>query len=256
MMRYSRVILVPERKSSAQAIIDSLTITLVSNGIDPFKRIYNVVADNHNERKRDYLDIQTPMSRRDNAFYDRWKKILGFNTTGASRDTLYGTVLQNAAKNSAPVIKDRTLSSEIRGLVVKNGRIDHNSDSHDDFVIAWLLAHWFLTHSKNLSFYGIDPRTVMVDLHQPGKPKDPYEQYLDQQQKELQQEIEHLYECLSDTNDEWAILRLEAKLRAMNQRITSNGLEALSIDGIIEQAKVAREEKNRQKRIVRSRRRV
>lgn len=249
MVQYPKTVLIPERKSSAQAIIDSLIITLVSHQIDPFKRIYNTVVDNYTERKREYMEIQTPMARRDNAFYDRWKKVFGFNTTGASRDTLYGTVLQNAAKSSSHAIHDRTLSSEIRGLVVKNGRIDHSNDSHDDFVIAWLLANWMLTHSKNLAFYGLDPRSVMREVRASGKKVDPFEAHLEDQQRQLRQEIEEIYDLLIEARDEWSVVRYEKKLMALNAKLTTSETDATSIDGLLDQARKQREEKQRKKRM-------
>lgn len=250
MIKYPKAVLIPERKSSAQAIIDSVIITLVNNGIDPFKRIYNVVVDDQAERRKDFTELQIPMGRRDNAFYDRWKKVLGFNTTGASRDTLYGTVLQTAARNSAALIRDRTLSSEIRGLVVKNGRIDHSTNSHDDFVIAWLLAHWFLTHSKNLAYYGIDTRSVMRDVRTQGKEVDAFTRYQEDVKIQLREEAEEIYGCLVEAKGEWAIAKLEAKLQSLNRRIgLDESGEAFSIDHLIENARKQRDESKRRRRI-------
>lgn len=252
LIRYPKTVLIPERKSSAQAIIDSLIIMLVGHGIDPFKRIYNLIVDEQTERKKEFAEIQLPMNRRDNAFYDRHKKTFGFNTTGASRDTLYGTVLQTAAKNTASTIKDRTLSSEIRGLVVKNGRIDHSNNSHDDFVISWLLAHWFLTHSKNLAHYGIDTRNILRDVAGTGKKLDPYEQFQAQQQNAIRQEIEAIYDLLIESANEWSVTKYEAKLKVLNRRLEGSGEESvISIDGLLENARKEREDKMRRRRLQR-----
>lgn len=241
MIRYPNTILVPERKSSAQSIIDSLLIHLPRAGIDPFKRIYNLVVDNHHERKKDYIDIQTPLSMRGNSFYDKWKKNFGFNTTGASRELLYGTVLQNAAKEAGHLVKDRTLSSEIRGLVVRNGRIDHQTSGHDDMVVAWMLAHWFLTHSTNLSYYGIDTTKALSKVHHQGRVLTPEEEYDLEEQERFKEQIEDIYEELTQASDEYVISQYERKLMALNSRLKETDGDLGSIDSLINSAAQARQ---------------
>ncbi|MDZ7908982.1 MAG: hypothetical protein U5N10_12680 [Gemmobacter sp.] len=66
----------------------------------------------------------------------------GFVTTAASRDVLYVNTLPEAAKKADHLV-DKMLSDQIRGLVIKKDRIDHDSGNHDDMVVAWLLTHWF-----------------------------------------------------------------------------------------------------------------
>ena len=247
LIRIPNMVLVPERKSSGQAIIDSLVIHLHAAGIDPFRRIYNSVVDNHSEKPADYQEIQTALSRRNTSFYDRLKKTFGFNTTGASRDLLYGTVLQNAAKEAGHLVKDRVLSKEILGLVEKNGRIDHSSSSHDDMVISWMLAHWFLRHSKNLAYYGIDISQALIGVHTKGRELTVEEEYELHWQRKLREDIEAIYEELSHTNDEFMISRLESRLMSLSSQVKDDDSEALSIDTLIEQAAERREHINRQR---------
>ena len=247
MIKYPKLILIPERKSSAQSIIDSLLIHLPRAGVDPFKRIYNHVVDNKDERQKDFQEIQTPLNRRTTAFYDKWKKVIGFNTTGQSRELLYSTVLQNAAKESAHLIKDRTLSSEIRGLVVRNGRIDHASGANDDSVIAWLMSHWFLTHSKNLSYYGIDTTKALSKVHYEGRVLTPVEEFEMEEQNRIREEMEDIYEELTGTNDEFMIAQYESKLYALNKKVKMEEKDALSIDALVNQAAEQREHVNRKR---------
>lgn len=253
MIRYPKTILIPERKSSAQSIIDSLLIHLPRAGVDPFKRIYNHVVDHKDERQKDFSEIQTPLNRRTTAFYDKWKKVFGFNTTGQSRDVLYSTILQNAAKESGHLVNDRTLSSEVRGLVVRNGRIDHASGSNDDSVIAWLMAHWFLTHSKNLSFYGIDTAKALSKVHYQGRVLSPEEEYEMDEQNRIREEMDDIYQELTKTTEEFMIAQYESRLFALNKRVKHEERDALSIDALINQAAEAREHVNR-KRVVEQRR--
>lgn len=247
LIKYTSLVLIPERKSSAQSIIDSLLIHLPQAGVDPFKRIYNHVVDHKDERPKDFQEIQTPLNRRTTAFYDKWKKVFGFNTTGQSRDVLYHTVLQNAAKESGHIVNDRTLSSEVRGLVVRSGRIDHATGSHDDSVIAWLMSHWFLTHSKNLSFYGIDTAKVLSKVHYEGRLLTPEEEYQLETQAYIREEMESIYEELSKVTDEYLIAQYESRLFALNTRIVEKDKDALSIDALVTQAAESREHQKRKK---------
>lgn len=248
LIKYSNTILIPEKKSSAQAIIDSLIIHLVRANIDPFKRIYNRVVDNHRENPKEYEEIQTPMNKRNNAFYDKWKKVFGFNTTGQSRELLYGTVLQNTAKSSGHLVKDRQLSTEIRGLVVKNGRIDHSSDTHDDMVIAWMMASWMLTHSKNLSFYGINTNAIMAKTGQTQGYS--IEQQIEmEEQNMIREEMEDIFDELCKTKDEYMVTLYENRLLALNKRMKVGDLDAISIDALLSQANEKRDQEIRRKAI-------
>lgn len=247
LIKYPKVILIPERKSSAQAIIDALLIHLPREGIDPFKRIYNHVVDHRDERPKDFEEIQTSMGRRGTAFYDRWKKVIGFNTTGQSRDVLYSTVLQNAAKEAGHLVRDRTLSNEIRGLVVKDGRIDHGNSGNDDMVIAWLMSHWMLTHSKNLAYYGIDTTRALGKVHYEGRLLTPLEEFELVEQERLREQIDDIYEALTRTTDEYMIAQYEARLYALNQRIKQDDKEALSIDALVSQARELRSYNSRKR---------
>lgn len=247
MIRYPNTILIPERKSSGQAIIDSLLIHLPKAGIDPFKRIYNTIVDHNQEKEREYQEIQMPESRRSYGFYDRFKKSFGFNTTGSSRETLYSAVLQNAAKEAAHLVKDKVLSGELRGLIVKNGRIDHSHDSHDDSVVAWLLSHWFLTHSKNLSYYGIDTRKALTRVNHATRTLTPEEEWEIEEQQCIKEEIDHLVQRITQTNDEFLVAQYESRLMALNGRLKVDDSEAYSIDALLEQAREQREYNNRRK---------
>lgn len=241
MIKYHNTILVPERKSSAQAIIDSLLIHLSRANIDPFKRIYNLIVDKHYEKKKEYVEIQTPLSMRNNAFYDKWKRFFGFNTTGSSRELLYTTVLQNAAKESGHLVHDRTLSSEVRGLVVKNGRIDHQTSGHDDMVISWMMAHWFLTHTTNLSYYGIDTTKALSKVHHEGRVLTPQEEFELEEQERIKEQIEDIYEELTKATDEYVISQYERKLMALNGRVKDGNVDVSSIDSLINSAAQARQ---------------
>src|SRR5690606_7471718 len=144
--------------------LDILIILLVSEGVDPFKRIYNRIVDEKDNFEDEFRRIQSPVQSRPISVYTSFKRHFGFNTSAVGkffRDTLYGEILMSAVRTGGHVVRDRELINELLTLVVKDGRVDHAGDSHDDLVIAWLLTHWFLIKSQNLSYYGIPPASVL-----------------------------------------------------------------------------------------------
>ncbi|MBE0438141.1 MAG: hypothetical protein IBX57_00040 [Gammaproteobacteria bacterium] len=256
LIKYPNITLIPEKKSSAQAIIDSLLIHLVNANIDPFRRIFSNVVNEYTEREREYHEIQTPMNRRSQGFYDRYKKIFGFNTSGSSRDLLFSTVLQTAAKESGHLVRDRTLTTEILGLVVKNGRIDHSNGNHDDMVFSWLLTQWMISHSKNLSFYGIDTSKVLSRVTGKAKQLSDFEMYEIEVQRDIKAQIEDIYEELTKVTDEFMIAQYERKLYSLNARLKDEDvLEGMTIDKLITDATETRAQNNR-KRLMQQRARV
>lgn len=241
LIRYPNVTLVPERKSTGQMIVDLLLVVLPKHGVDPFRRIYNSIVDDQQERKDDFRAISGDLNRRSDDVYDKYKKFFGFNTTSSSRNLLYSTVLQNAAKKAGTKVRDRVLSRELRQLVVRKGRIDHEASGNDDMVIAWLLCDWFLTHTKNLSHYGIDSSRVLSGIMEEGTEKlSPLEQYERQQQQKIKEEIARVYEELKQATDSIEILKLEHRLRALSNKLVDIDDNAATIDAIIQSARESR----------------
>jgi len=164
LVAYSKTILVIEKKSSAQGIIDTIVTILINYGQDPFKRIYNRIPDQKEIYNDEYTVIQKPLSIRDKTIYEKYKMYFGFNTGKSSRNFLYGTVFNEAISGTGHLIKDSSIINELNGLVEKNGRIDHSDGGHDDLVIAFLLCHYFIKHTKNLQHYDINTRECLSKL--------------------------------------------------------------------------------------------
>lgn len=250
LVKRPNVTLVPERKSSAQTMIDTIIVKLREVGIDPFKRMYNVIADQSSENREGYRELLTPMSRRTDSLYDKLKKQVGFVTTGGRRELLYTTVLQSAAKNSGHLVRSKKLIAEVTGLVEKNGRIDHNNSGHDDLVIAWLLCHWFLTQTRNLDYYGIDANRVLCKVYGTNKELTPTEILEHEQKQYYQRQIEEIYERLGETTDDYLISQYEAKLKKLSQYNHGGDGETISIDALIKQATDRRIRESRRKQIL------
>ena len=247
MVKYPNLTLIPEKKSTGQMIVDSLLLTLPQHGIDPFKRIFNRIVDEASEKPDLFKEISKPASARTATFYDTTKKYFGFNTSADSRMTLYSTVLQNAAKKAGHLVRDKVLSGEIRALVVKRGRIDHEASGHDDTVVAWLLANWLVTMGRNLAFYGIDPAHVMSAVSANNKQMSQEEVYERQMQKLFRQEIDDIYAQLTAANDTFTVTKCEARLRFLSSRVENVDEEITNMDSLIKRAadeRMARNQKS------------
>lgn len=238
LLKYENTTLVPERKSSAIAIIDHLLYMLPAEGQDPFKRIYNSVVNDYDVDRQRYNEILMPLNRRTPEIYTINKRSFGFVTAGSgrySRSELYSTTLQASVKDCADIVNDKILIGQLGGLIDKNGRIDHADGSHDDMVISWLLTQWFLRNAKNLSFYGVNPRKAMQRVGNDSK-LSPQELMVKEYQKQLRAEIETIAEKISNEPDENITRLLERTLRVLNQQIILEEGEVRSVDEMIKRA--------------------
>ena len=87
-------------------------------------------------------------------------KELGMATTEKSREIVYGQILKIAVGDSYDRIHDRVITEEIKALIrTRNGRIDHPQGGHDDLLISYLFARWFLMYGDDIERY-IDPLKI------------------------------------------------------------------------------------------------
>lgn len=234
-IKYPELTMIIERRSSGVAIIDYLLHILPSKNIDPFKRLFNRIVNDADENPEAFAEINIPMARRSSSIYERFKKAFGFATSGGgvtSRTNLYSTVLQMAAKNIGDRIKDLTTINQIAGLITKNGRIDHQDGEHDDMVIAFLLAYWLLSQGKNLSFYGINSKSVLSDIKKQ-KPKTPEEEWRMKEQKQIRDKIDNLLQELKNSKDPIISEKIERDIRVLNSKVVLEENEKYSVDDLI-----------------------
>jgi len=165
---FSRSVAVIERQSTGPAIIDTIIGLCVAHKKDPFKLLYNRTYSGEKLNMDEIKHIErTPVRNRDVIFYEKYRKTFGFKTTGGeglnSRNALYKETFGNAIEMFQDRIYDKNLGKELKGLMIKNGRIDHSLKGHDDAVIAWLLALWFIWSAKNKELYDIVKLDLMID---------------------------------------------------------------------------------------------
>lgn len=163
LLRFDRIVMNIERRSTGVAILDAISRTLISKGVNPFTKLFNWVVQDLEVYVGNPNEILN-FSNHTHDLYIKHKKSFGFATSGAGRtdrNKLYGETLTLAAKYTQDYIFDMTLIAQISGLLTKNGRIDHGNGEHDDLVIAWLLSFWLLYKGTNLDKYNINVSYIM-----------------------------------------------------------------------------------------------
>lgn len=252
LIKYENITWVPERKSTGISLIDMVILILHSKGIDPFRRIFNRVVDEQNIMESEFEIIRTTsMSQRTPQFYDRFKRHFGFNTAGSgrySRNALYKDSLGNSVDIGGRNMNDKQLIIELLALVIKNGRIDHNSDEHDDMVVSMLLAHWTCMNGHNLDYYGINPKSIFVRAKTKDVEQTNVEVFRDQQAKKYRQEFDDLIERLKGEPNRMLATKLEMRLRAISRYIDVDEAGGLGIDAMIRQVQDERTRKVRSSR--------
>ena len=240
MVKYRNITINIERKSSGITFLETLLIELPKYGIDPFTRIYNTVVNEAKGNTKLQAMLNTPLSTRSQFFYESIKTKFGFVTTADSRKELYVNILPELAKRAGGSVCCKVLSDQIRSLVVKNGRIDHTSSGHDDMVISWLLAGWFIMKAKNLQYYGIDPRDCMRLAGNNGQKLTEQQLMAQEEQKELRDEIDRLKEQLTTINDAFSRVRVEQSLKYLVAISQDDGGVPLTYDELVKDAEESR----------------
>lgn len=245
LVRFPKTVFVVENKSSAQGIIDTLISLLPKYGFDPFKRIYNRIIENPEKYEHAYKEIRRPFHTRTEDLYLKNKAAFGFMTTGNSRYFLYDTVLQQAAKTSAHLIKDAVLSGEIRGLVSKNGRVDHSANGHDDICVAWLLGHYFISHSRGLDEYGLDISQVLSRAVEDAATLSVEEADKRARTSKLKLEIENLKQQLKEAKSVSENYKIQCILKNRVSSLEKETGLSINFDSILAEAREAKNKTTR-----------
>lgn len=213
LLMFPKMVLVPENKSSGTAIIDNVSLILRKEGHNPFYRMFNWVVNNCHEQP--FSQINT----RDHSLLDTvTKRYFGIKTDKSKREELYSSILLEASTKAASRIKDKILIQELGSLTVRNGRVDHAVGGHDDTVVAWLMAMWFILNGKHLDMYGIKPGTVLSHIN-PGQPDKTV--LTAERQSVIRDKIEDLEKALKTQRDPSVRKLLEADLTLFKSMITN-----------------------------------
>lgn len=247
LIKYPKITWIPENKSSGTSIIDYVLIELVAHGIDPFKRIFNLVVHEYQEFKDRFKTIVTN-GRVPKEYVTTYRKFFGFKTGSSglfSRDGLYGACFMSAVKYTGDKVHDSVTINQILGLVVQNDRIDHPKGGKDDSVISWLLSYWFLTNAKNLSYYGIDYRELMSANAVTEMENTVENVFKTREQAYLRSEVDRVVNALSQEKDQFIAARLEHKLKFLESQLCDEDKKILSADELIQDIRRLRQRRLR-----------
>ncbi len=236
MMKYLNSVMVIERRSSAVAIIDYMIMKFIALGVNPMKRLFNMIVQYSQEKNKEYTELQQVKYYNQDYFIQQ-KKHIGFTTSGSgvtSRSELYSTTLISMCKYTGNCMHDKQLLSQILGLVIRNNRVDHPEGGNDDMVIAGLLSYWFLVSGKGLDYYGIDRGLLFTRNRNYLEEK--YEgSSLEQEEILIKEEkIKDLLEQYKKEANQFILKQLEYKLHALSNEINTSHNRAISIEQLLE----------------------
>lgn len=167
---FPRSIFIPERNKAGAYLIDYIMAKMQGVHFNPLERFYNLYYQEYTaDTDTSHLDYTD----------GRVRQKFGFSTTKNSREMLYSTVFMTALDLVGDRLYDSALIDEISGLTTKNGRIDHSEAGHDDLIISFLLACYFIIFASNHQLYGIRPDEFMCGIAKDGTKVD--EEYKRQQ---------------------------------------------------------------------------
>lgn len=159
---FPRSIFVPERNKNGAMFLDYIFAESPREQFNPLTRIFNAYLQNYDSNTRlENLDYDSGVVRQK----------FGFVTSKAatSREFLYSRVLMTALKLIGDRLYDSSLIDELSGLTMKNGRVDHSDAGHDDLLISFLLACYFIMFASNHQLYGIAPDEFMCNVKDNGE---------------------------------------------------------------------------------------
>lgn len=210
MEQFPASILIPERNKNGAVLIDMLIPMLIKKGENPFTRIYNTFIQDYNESTPVFSSIDLGNGINRNKF--------GFKTTSSknSREFLYSKVLITMLNYMASRVYDADLASEIKGLMIINGRVDHPEGCNDDTCISWLLTGFFVLFGKNHHMYGIPQGEVLRCVNAMGEQIDPVAK---QQQLAIRSRIAELSKLLASCEHPTLKISYERELRYLNEQV-------------------------------------
>lgn len=224
MLKYPKMVLIPECKSTGVAILDTIITILRDNGINPWSRIFNLAVQKKDEDEFQDFNLQTESPEGLN------KRLFGFRTTGGtglfSRNMLYKSTMLKALQLNFSRIHDEMLIKEFNGLRTKRGRIDHGEDSHDDMIISYLLACFFIFFGKNLHLYGID-RDLF--LHKLTNDKEGEEKCKMDMQLEIRSRMARLETAIRKSSSQLIKMSYERELAELSRYLDDKAIEVKPI---------------------------
>ena len=233
--KYRNSILIAENNYVGKNLLDVIVLQLISRGFNPLKKLYNLWYQEHDGVKELPYMI-------DGVTGDIIKNF-GFHTGAKSREHLYKTVLIQAIKTNYNKINDPDIISEIKGLIMKNNRVDHSVGGHDDLLIAYMLACFFVLYGKNIRLYGVDRSIFLSEVSHTGNKIDPH---MKQQQMQIYKKIQQIKQTLKNCSSSTLKYKYVSELKSLELLLDKEilDIDTLSMDQVITQKEEKKKEFN------------
>ena len=245
--KYTNLLTIIERKSTGSSMIDDLVLRMLTDNINPFKRLWNTVVQSKDSDPVAFKDINNTNMSHLARMCNKYKKCIGFSTAGGeglmSRKRLYSDVLGLATEKSCNTVKDAEIVSQLRTLTRRNGRVDHEVNAHDDMVIAWLLTHFVMMKSTNMNFYGIDANHIMSKHVSPFSVKLSNKEIAEKKKQEIYRKtIDKLIIQHGQSVNRFVKIRLEKQILSVAEKINVEDIDVndYSMAGLLEDLKTKR----------------
>jgi len=242
LINHNSILFIPERRSSAVGIMDNLITILATKGVNPFKKIFNwLFQDGHiyKDKFKEIFANRVPSQE----VLTKCRKYLGFATSGGgatSRTNLYGNIFNASIKYAGNLTRDPLLIQQLLSLEIRNGRIDHAKGSHDDMVIAWLLAYWFLVSGNGKKYYNITEGHVLKSVidNELLAGVEGEDLKVIKEQELLRHNINQLVDSLKSETHEHIALRILNKIRMLEAKINKRIIKNFNLDSLLKEIKI------------------
>lgn len=226
LVMFDKAVFIPERNHTGVTILDVVFDEFQRLGISPYRRIFNTAIQNrYSDNKMSFINIAATKLTGEE------RRLFGFRTHGGvtknTRDLLYKQVLKKAVHINATKMHDSCLVDEMSHLEIRNGRIDHNVKGHDDMVISYLLACYFVFHGDNIEMYGIDSSEFLSNVIE--HEDNPDEAYRQREQMTIRKQIQHLDELISKTSSKYIVEIYQKQIEYLRSQIDDNSLSVSTI---------------------------
>ena len=242
--KFPNLTFIPERRSSASAILDSMFLIMTSKNMNPYKRIFNMVVNNlPSDKNSDTYKIVTSDRPPSMDHITKNKRHFGYATSGTgatSRGLLYGNVFRSSIKYTSNKVHDKRLIHQLSSLILKNGRIDHPSGENDDLVISWLLTFWFLQYAKNKKIYGIDSSKILnfVINNEVLSENMDVDKSIINEQSAIKANIEKNINLLKATDSDITGLQIINRIMKLYTKLDTTIIRSFNIDVMLEDIKM------------------
>ena len=243
-IRIPNMVFLPEYKSLGISVVHFLLDYLPSIGEDPFSRIFNwVVNDKDTTHEKTATYLEAVRSKGDPKVLRKYQSEFGYTTSGSgkqSRGMLYNTTLREFAAIAADGMHNRKLVQQTCKLERVDGRTDHRKGEHDDAVIGWLLAGWFIQFANNKDLYSIDARKVLAGVRAKTLATLSTEELIGQRENNrLMELIKAKLETLKECKDSYRAVAIEDEIRFLGNKLDSSYHKTmpLSIDDMLSEAR-------------------